>query len=259
MNYAFPPTKAAGLTIEIRSIARESLRTAPALTSVGCPAKDHRDPSSAERARKCIGEIMRFLLLRRIGRFALLLVATLLVLAPPMACAEGGSLADATRLVKAMEIDRAAVLAALVAIRGGPRDDPLSQRVHACVAWTDPSVFTGYIATLLAKDMSAEEMKQATLFFEGTAGKKLVRKGEMVDLQPWLDAPQAGPIEELTKEEMAEWDKFSKTSAWEKAKEIGIRSTADIRGSLAKIDEVVQKCMEQARPIGTDAKQRSGQ
>ena len=193
--------------------------------------------------------MMKNLIVARVACVALLALTGLAIAAdaPPPAD-------DATRLVRAAEIDRSGLFALQQAMRKGQKakaSQPETEAVktyYACVYAADFGQFTKTYAEQIAKGMSVEEIQEVTRFYEGAAGKKQVARDFILIKEAFGTRDPDEKIEPPTSEESSELEKFQATAAAKKF--LGpdvLHSDALMQALSAKTNEMLKGCAKLAK------------
>lgn len=118
-------------------------------------------------------------------------------------------------------------------------------RFYECIYSIDSAIFIGTYADVLSKEMSIEEMRAAIRFLEGEVGKKYTQN-LIASLPESFGLPELSdkPTVELSTEELAAVEQFSKTVAGKKLwqKEIFERQPV-LFATVAKWQEAVNACV----------------
>src|SRR4029077_6796493 len=174
---------------------------------------------------------------------------------PALAHGNETTTGNASRLVRATQLDRAI----LVGMRGSlmlpaPHDpasswpqDKGAVRFSECLMALDSSVFTNILADAVAQNLAKEEIDQALLFYESPVGQTWVeqdmangaglleRPGQFVPRKPDLPVDKALLVEQ-----------FVKTGIPKKLSEIPAKDP-NARTILVRWDEAVEGCRNKAR------------
>lgn len=193
---------------------------------------------------------------RRIyGRCFRIFTAWLVLLITQMtANSESPLFAEAARLVKAMQIDRQALYGLQqTLLRGQKRNEGRAlsdeeRKFYECVYSADSAVYVPALSEELAKQLSREEILQATRFFEGKVGKELVEADAGL-LRSMLsgDTDSTDGIKGLPEAQSNELAQFKKTPAGKKILVQGVlNSRSIVQIFTEKSEELMRKCAEDA-------------
>lgn len=146
----------------------------------------------------------------------------------------------AEKLVRAMLLDHFAVQGTLAAYLRKPdvvdevrlTDGHRLAFLH-CLEAADTSSIVYSVASLLARQMSSEEIQQALTFYNSFAGKKTVRR-ELAEAQKMLGFEFATKSLESSAKERASLERFKDTSAYLKLQEFPamVRDTPEVRKAI---------------------------
>jgi hypothetical protein len=170
---------------------------------------------------------------------------------------------DATRLVRAAEIDRSGLFALQQAMRRGQKrnagraENEAEKTYYACVYSADFGQFTRIYAEQIAKAMSAEEMREVTQFYEGAVGRKQVARDFILIKEAFGTREPDEKLEQPTSEETSELEKFQASAAAKKF--LGpsvLHSEALLQALSAKTSEMIKACAKLAKKDPAPAKQQ---
>ena len=151
------------------------------------------------------------------------------------------TLADASRLVRAMQVDRGILLGLQIQFRRNQQGDA-SKKLAECLNSADTSFLVGIIADAIAKEMSIGEIRAATLFFESAVGKKYVQR-DIIAAKKMLGFPTSSPPPDFSEEERAVVEDFSQTTAGEKLLRKRITDSDSVwRALMPKAEEIIRAC-----------------
>jgi hypothetical protein len=166
-------------------------------------------------------------------------------------CSDESASANATRLVRAMQLDQMMVISMQLPYRRGQvrneGDEKQKQEgapFYNCIYAIDGSLFTNLYAEVLAKELSIDEMRAAIRFLESEPGKKYVQRG-MSSLLATTEKPQASgnAPAEISKDELAAINEFSNTTAGKKLSSQSILGQESVvRAAQAKWQESLNTC-----------------
>lgn len=179
--------------------------------------------------------------------FRIFIAWSVLLMTQMTASSESPLSAEASRLVKAMQIDRLVLYGLQQALLQGQKRNEgraLSdeeRRFYECVYTADSTVYVPALSEELAKQLSREEILQATRFFESPVGKKLVESD--AGLLTSLLSGRTDSVKGLSEAPSNELAQFKKTPAGKKILVQGVlNSRSTIQILAEKSEELTREC-----------------
>ena len=108
----------------------------------------------------------------------------------------------AHRLILAMSADQSAAVETGLGYRQLGEQGQITQKLTQCMQKLDRSAFTDVFARTVAEQLTPDEIKDATQFYESEVGQKFV-KVQLVDAYAQFDAAPPEPAPELSESEKA--------------------------------------------------------
>jgi len=159
---------------------------------------------------------------------------------------------DAVRLVRVLELERAALFSAQVPFllsqerKKGEDISDEEKLFLICLKSADTSKYVNIYADAVVKQMTPEEIQQSIYFFEGDVGKKFNQQGFVYAYKMFhLHTDEA--LQEFSSIESAELDAFKKTTAGNKLLTQAILSERSVESlMLEQSQEIIKGCLKKS-------------